>query len=124
MNKIEITEKMALNGAVCPVCSKFFMPNGVGPMSSPTLTKWLSKLPSDHVLRYGAMFHDWAYHCGPNWGLRIEADQLMYDKNEIQIKKCAWYKRGWLRLMNKRNYFMVRKFGESSYEAEGCGNRQ
>ena len=79
---IKLTEIMVLNGFICPVCGKFFKPNGVGPESAPKLTKLLNKLPSSHVLRYGAYWHDSAYHLGKNWGSREDADLLMYEKNE------------------------------------------
>ncbi len=121
MSKFEITEDMALKGVLCPSCGEFYVGNGTGPESSPTLRKWLSTLPSDHILRYGAMFHDFAYHCGPSWGSQLEADQLMLNKNEERIQqKCSWYSKWFYYSMNWRNYIMVRQFGESSYNSKGC----
>ena len=88
---IEISEYLAQNGGLCPICLKFIKPNGVGPSDCETLTTVLDNLPSSHLLRWGANFHDVAYHMGDNFGTRQEADDLFLKKNqEIIAKKCKW----------------------------------
>ena len=118
---IYISENLALNGGVCPVCGKIYKPNGVGPSDLPELTTFLNELPSSSLLRYGAAFHDWAYHLGPAWGSRINADLLMYSKNEFIIKeKGKWWNRWFYNWANKRNYIAVREFGEPFWNKNGC----
>lgn len=122
-NKIIISDLMATRGAKCPFCGRYFKPNGTGPESSPKLTKWLKKLPSDHILRYGSLFHDWAYHIGGKRFTRLQADKLMLDKNIEKInQECKWWNKWFFLTMNRRNYYMVRMFGEPSYNKEGCSH--
>ncbi len=118
---VVITEEMATKGGVCPICGKFFKPNGVGPMDSKTLTTILNKIPSSSILRYGANYHDWAYHIGKRFGSRRKADMLMYQMNKIKIdKECNWLTAWYYHAANKRNYIFVRRFGESAYDHDGC----
>lgn len=119
---IEITEEMAAKGGICPVCGKEYVPNGVGPDSIPELTTVLDNLPSSHLLRYGANWHDWFFHLGDKWGTQEDADRIMYELNEKQISlKCSWWNAWYYRIMNKRNYVFVRKFGHNFWGKDGCG---
>jgi len=119
---IDITEETAQKGGLCPICGKYFQPNGIGPMSIPKISTMLDKLPSSHLLRYGANFHDWYFHLGENWGTQEEADNMMFDLNEIKIReKCKWWNAWYYRVMNKRNYYFVREFGHNFWGKDGCG---
>jgi hypothetical protein len=81
----------------------------------------LDNLPSSHLLRYGANYHDWAYHMGDLWGSRLEADNLMVEKNEEKIKReCSVFTTWFYRAMNRRNYLFVREFGSSFWGKDGC----
>jgi len=116
-----ITQDMALNGSICPVCKEFYKPNGTGPDSSKLLSAIASALPGDEILRYGSCYHDWAYHLGPAWGTRKQADDLMYQKNKMKIEEIPnWVTRYRLHVANWRNYLAVRMFGGGSYNEEGC----
>ena len=118
---IEITERMALQGGICPCCKKFFRPNGVGPDAIPELTTVLNKLPSSSILKHGANFHDWAYHLGTLWGCRESADLLFYEKNEEKIKReCSIFTAWFYRIMNKRNYLFVKELGQTFWDQNGC----
>jgi hypothetical protein len=133
--EFQISEDLALNGGVCPKCGKFFKPNGVGPANNKILTTFFDNLPSSHLLRYGANFHDWYYKLGRNIYdpshpaysnrelCRKLADDIFYKKNqEIISKKCKWYDTWFYQLMNKRNYLVVREFGEKHFSFYGCGH--
>jgi hypothetical protein len=112
---------MAERGGICPVCKKWYRPNGVGPSDLPELTRVLDNLPSSGLLRYGANWHDWSYHIGVNWGSRMEADILMFEKNEEIIdKKGTWWNRWFYRWANERNYRAVRDFGAKFWNENGC----
>jgi hypothetical protein len=116
-----VTDKMANEGGICPVCAKFFIPNGVGPVSLPQLTTVLNNLPSSHILRHGARYHDWYYHFAGNWGERKDADLIMYRLNEAEIKKkCEWYNAWFYNAMNYRNYIFCRIFGEKIWNLKDC----
>ncbi len=118
----EIPEGLAQFGGNCPICGKYFLPNGVGPSDIPQLTTVLNNLPSSHILRYGANFHDFAYHMGGLWGSRKQADDLMLDKNREKIKSLnlGWIKSSFLYTMNWRNYLAVRTFGAKFWNEKGC----
>lgn len=118
--KYLITEDLASNGGLCPCCKKFFRPNGVGGEGS-ILTPIIDNLPSSHILRYGANYHDWFFHMGDKWGTQKEADRIMYELNEKQISlKCKWWNAWYYRIMNKRNYLAVRKFGHNFWGKDAC----
>lgn len=123
MSKFIITEEMAIKGGNCPCCGSFFRPNGVGPSDSKTLATMLNALPSSSVLRYGANYHDWAYHMGKYWGTRINADILMLMKNEEAIRKLPWWYRWYYRAANKRNYAFVRAMGAEHWDRDDCKPR-
>lgn len=117
----DITEQIAQHGGLCPVCGKYFQPNGVGPMSIPMISTALDKLPSSHLLRYGANFHDWLYHLGTAWGSRLQADDMMFNLNELRIRqKARWWNAWYYRAMNRRNYVFVREFGDQFWNDKGC----
>jgi hypothetical protein len=123
MSKHYISEYMALRGGKCPSCGRFFRPNGVGPEDNAALSSLLSKLPSDHILRYGANFHDWAYHMGSDWGTREDADLLMLQKNRQEIlRKVAVWSRWFYYAMNYRNYWAVRIGGKKHFNSKGCSH--
>jgi len=118
---IFITEDIAEQGGNCPVCGKLFRPNGVGPQNIPELTSVLNALPTSHVLRYGANFHDWLYHIGKTEADRKAADELMYAKNKWKIGVCVkYYKRAFYHAANYRNYLFVRWFGKKFFYKDGC----
>jgi hypothetical protein len=118
---IKITEGLASKGGHCPVCGRFFRPNGVGPQSYETLSSVLNWLPSSSILRYGANFHDWYFHLGSNWGTQEYADKIMFELNEKEIKRrCKWFNSWYYRLANKRNYLFVREFGHNYWDKDGC----
>ena len=122
MDKLNITEEMASKGFQCPVCGQFFRGNGLGPSDIPELTTALNSLPSSHVLKYGANYHDIAYHLGPAWGSRKDADDLMLSKNKEKIGRLhrSWLEKQWLHAMNYRNYWAVRAFGSKFWNEKGC----
>ena len=118
--KIDVTESMAAFGGVCPICKKFFKPNGVGGKGH-ILTPIIDNLPSSSVLRYGCNFHDWFYHLADNWGTRKHADDEMYRLNKVKINKdISWYKRSFYHLMNYRNLIGVRIFGKKFWKQRDC----
>jgi hypothetical protein len=118
---IFLSEMLVQKGGICPICGKYFRPNGVGPSDIPELTTVLDNLPSSILLRYGSNFHDWAYHLGPAWGTREDADFLMYAKNEAIItEKGNWWNRWLYRIANKRNYMAVREFGWKFWNENWC----
>lgn len=118
---ITVTKEMAEKGGVCPICGRFFKPNGVGGEGD-ILTPIIDNLPSSSVLRFGCNFHDWFFHLGNNWGTREQADKMMYELNEKQISlKCKWWNAWYYRIMNYRNYIAVRKFGHRFWDKDGCG---
>ena len=118
----EISEGLAQFGGNCPICGKYFLPSGVGPEDVPALNTALNNLPSSHILRYGANYHDFAYHMGSLWGTRLQADRLMLSKNKQKIKslKMGWLKSMFYYTMNQRNYYAVRMFGGKFWNSKGC----
>jgi hypothetical protein len=118
----EIPEGLALFGGNCPLCGKYYTTNGVGTSELPVLTSVLNSLPSSHILRYGAAFHDWAFHMGGSWGTRKQADDLMLSKNRERIAylKLGWIKSSFYYTMNWRNYLAVRLFGGKFWNEKGC----
>ena len=118
----EISEGLAQFGGNCPLCGKHFSPNGIGPSDIPQLASALDGLPSSHILRYGANYHDFCYHFGSLWGTRKQADDLMLDKNRERIAylKLGWIKSSFYYSMNLRNYWAVRLFGGKFWNEKGC----
>lgn len=120
----KITKQMANNGGNCPVCGKFIRPNGVGPDDTPELTTILNNLPSNHLLKYGANFHDWFYHIGGSDVDRYVADLTMFFLNKDLIReRCRWYSSWFYHLMNYRNYLFVREFGSNFFGKDGCNSQ-
>jgi hypothetical protein len=116
-----ITDEMAKDGGMCPFCLRYFRPNGVGPIKWRVLTSALNSLPSSHALKFGANFHDWAYHFAENFGTRLEADNLMLEKNKMFIESfCFGCHKTFYHLMNYRNYWVVRVFGEKIWRQRDC----
>jgi hypothetical protein len=116
-----LSEKLAQNGGYCPVCGNFFRPNGVGPQDDRMLSSMLSLLPSSHILKFGANYHDWFFHLGKNWGSQEQADYMMFTLNEVKIReKCKWWNAWYYRTMNKRNYLFVREFGHNYWDKDNC----
>lgn len=115
-----VTEDMAKKGGACPVCKKFFKPNGVGGEGD-ILTPIIDNLPSSSILRYGCNFHDWFYHLRDNWGTREQADNEMYRLNKVKINKdISWYKKPFYHAMNYRNWLGVKIFGQKFWDKMDC----
>ena len=119
--EIVVTDEMAYKGGICVICGKYYTPNGIGPVCLPQLTTVLNNLPSSHILRHGARYHDWYYHFADNWGKRSDADLIMYRLNQMEIdKKCQWYNAWFYNAMNYRNYIFCRMFGETIWKQKDC----
>lgn len=119
--EFQISEDLALNGGVCPKCGRYFRANGVGPKDNQMLTSMLNALPSSHILKYGAGYHDWMYHFGGAEEDRKFADDVMFLKNEERIKeKIPGYQRWFYHACNWRNYIMVRTFGKKHFGKDNC----
>lgn len=119
-SQFTVTSKMAAKGGVCPVCKKFFKPNGVGGEGD-ILTPIIDNLPSSSVLRYGCNFHDWFYHLADNWGSRKEADEAMYNYNKQYIAiKLSGFTKIYHNICNYRNYLAVRTFGQKFWNQNDC----
>lgn len=105
---------------VCPHCLKD-VTNGVGPSDLPLVTKFLSELPSSHIFRIAANWHDYSYHLGYREVDRTMADEFFYrDMLESVSAKCNWFLRPWYRLQAWRNYLFVRKYGRMFFNYDGC----
>lgn len=111
---------MAEKGGICPICGRFFKPNGVGGEGD-ILTPIIDNLPSSSVLRYAARYHDWFYHLADNWGTRKQADDEMFKLNKQYINEycCGLYKL-FYHAMNYRNWLAVRAFGQKFWDQEDC----
>lgn len=120
----DISDDLADAGGRCPLCGTFLKRGELGPSGVPIITPVLSSLPSSHVLSYGARRHDVAYHMGSSWGIRKQADDLMYYENNKLIKslKLPWYKASFLHTMNYRNWWTVRMFGGKFWNEKGCAS--
>jgi hypothetical protein len=115
-----VTPDMAKSGGICPVCKKFFKPNGVGG-SGHILTPIIDNLPSSSILRYGCNYHDWWYHLADNWGTRAQADYLMLKYNALYIdQKLSGVAKVYAKACNWRNYLAVRIFGKKFWDKEDC----
>jgi len=125
-----ISDHFAANGGLCPHCKKQIRANGVGPDDFPALTSMLNKLPSSHILKYGANFHDIYYHLGTNVlktgfisakDAQRRADKIMFRKNQDHIKKtCKVWARPFYYSMNYRNYLFVKMFGHRFFGDKNC----
>lgn len=105
---------------VCPFCKKD-VTNGVGPADLPTVTKVLNDLPSSHIFRKAAEWHDYNYHIGYEENHRKVADESFYRNMVAAIKESRpWYFIGWYRLQAYRNFWFVRKFGSNFFNYKGC----
>jgi hypothetical protein len=119
--KYIIDDNLAFNGGICPKCGKYFKPNGVGPKKLENISTIIGMLPSSHILRRGASYHDWYYHIGGNDVDRYEADNLMLRINMTDIKnKCSLFTAWWYRICSRRNYDIVRKYGADYFGKDGC----
>lgn len=107
---------------VCPICNKD-VTNGVGPSDLPEVTKVLNNLPSSHIFRGAADWHDLRYHLGyTEWDRKKADDKFYKDMLEAIDSNCSWYSRGFYRLQASRNYWFVRKFGKSFFNYQGCSS--
>ena len=105
---------------VCPYCLKD-VTNGIGPSDLPEVTTLLNNLPSSHIFRKAADWHDYLYHIGYSEFHRRAADEYFYNLMFRAVdENCRWYLRGWYRLQAKRNFWFVSKFGESFFNYAGC----
>jgi len=106
--------------AVCPKCGKK-VTNGIGPSDMPEVTKFLGALPSSHIFRIAADWHDYGYHLGKTEAERKAADELFYDCMMHEIESsCHWYSKAWYKLQAYRNYCFVREFGSKFFNYKGC----
>ena len=105
---------------VCPFCLND-VTNGIGPSDLPEVTKLLNNLPSSHVFRSAADWHDYLYHLGATEDNRCDADHIFYDYMlEAVEEKCVWFSKWWYRLQAKRNFIAVREFGGNFFNYKGC----
>jgi hypothetical protein len=108
---------------ICPYCKKH-VTNGVGPYDLPKVTMMLGALPSSHMFKMAADWHDFHYHIGRTELDREIADKLFYKDMLAAIKEhCHWYSRAWYRVHAWRNYCFVRKFGSKFFGYKGCTTR-
>lgn len=114
----QTTSKLAPK--VCPKCQRD-VTNGVGPSALPGVTKLLNHLPSSHLFRRAADWHDYGYHIGMTEAHRKAADDYFYYCMLADIKTdCIWFLRPWYRIQAYRNYVFVRKFGSHFFNYRGC----
>lgn len=107
---------------VCPICG-IDVTNGVGPEKLPEVTKLLNNLPSSHLFRKAADWHDYGYHIGYREVDRQTADEFFYRAMlEAIHQECSWYSRCWYRLQAYRNFLFVRKFGRHFFNYKGCSS--
>lgn len=105
---------------ICKRCGKD-VSNGVGPADLPVVTKFLSKLPSSHIFKNAADWHDYDYHLGTTEIHRRIADDRFYKEMKQSIKLlCKWYLVPWYKLQAYRNYLFVRKYGGNFFNYKGC----
>jgi hypothetical protein len=108
---MKITDLMAFNNGICPICGLAFQKNGVGPSGNGEFTKLLHSLPSSHIFAEAANLHDVFYHYRLNDQDRKKADDIflarMLEASEKQGGKLSW----WYKLQAYRNYWSVRAFG-------------
>jgi len=113
---MKITDIMAFNNGLCPICGIAFQQNGCGPSGNGEFTKLLHTLPSSHVFYASANVHDIFYHYKLNDKDRKKADDIflsrMLEASQKQ-KGLSW----WYKLQAYRNYWIVRAFG-SKYIGE------
>lgn len=108
---------------VCPYCLQD-VTNGVGPSDLPEVTKLLNDLPSSHLFRKAADWHDYGYHLGYSEIHRKIADEFfLADMLAAVNESCRWYSRGWYRLQAYRNYWFVKKYGGNFFNYKGCGQK-
>jgi hypothetical protein len=105
---------------ICPYCLND-VTNGVGPSNLPEVTELLNNLPSSHIFRKAADWHDYFYHLGYSEFHRRAADEYFYSLMLTAVdENCAWYLRPWYRLQAYRNYWFVGKFGSAFFNYAGC----
>ena len=105
---------------VCPHCLQD-VTNGIGPDDLPEVTKLLNNLPSSHIFRLAADWHDFGYHIGYKEDHRQMIDETYLQHMIFSINKSfSWYLRGWYRLQAYRNYWCVRQFGSKFFNYDGC----
>jgi hypothetical protein len=117
---IGFCNRLSKEGYRCKKCGKQII-NGIGPDNFPVVATILNSLPSSHVLKWAANYHDYLYHKGGDEDARSYADVMFYKLGEWIIKKkVVWYKRWCYSAMNKRNYLFVRMFGKKYFGDDGC----
>lgn len=117
---IEISEELAKNGGVCPVCGKA-VANGIGPEDMPLATKFLHTLPSSHLFYQSANLHDILYHIGRTETDRENADKMFLNHMIAAIKMCCnSFQKPLYTFAAYRNYYFVRCFGEKFFNYKGC----
>jgi hypothetical protein len=87
-----------LEGGQCPVCLKYFEPNGTGPEGK-EFTHWLLKLmPWDEILNELAVpMHDWRCHIGAHkFNLTFDETTQEFRKN-VRDAVYRWCIKRWWR---------------------------
>jgi len=85
-----------LNGGACPVCGKWFEPNGTGDEGA-EFTHWaLSKLPWDDILQDEAVpVHDWRCHIG-EFPTNISFEETTAEfKSNVETAIYRWCYKPW-----------------------------
>ena len=116
-----LSENLAQNGGICPVCGKM-VANGVGGENDP-LTPLLHELPSSHLFYDSANLHDVFYHVGRSEIDRKNADKRFLEHMLDTVKtRCDSHKKPWFVLAAYRNYYCVRWFGKKFFSYQGCNS--
>ena len=134
MSKHLLTEEIykMLDGGTCPVCEKYFKPNGTG-AEGDALTHWfLKKMPWDEILQEEAVpIHDWRCHLGKCESNISFEDTTREFKQNIENAIHRWMQRKWWRkhvFKIALNYIdeiyayavSKTKAGRDAYDSNGC----
>ena len=114
------------NGFVCPVCKKWFKPNGTGPSNNKVLTAFIQSLPFELVTGgLPARFHDSAYLLCPEgyavfFGAFHASNRQEADKAYLKImldehKDARLLAKAILYALSYVNFSAVRLGGKSSF---------
>lgn len=125
--QIAVTEEDLWNGFPCPVCGKFYVPNGTGPTNKALIAKILKGMPSEAIVGgVPARFHDTAYLlCPAGWTVHLgthqaaskkQADRQYFRLMMDQHKDSSGLASFLVWIMAKRNYGFVCVFGRSSFK--------
>ena len=130
---LHIEERDVGLSVVCPVCNRYFRPNGTGPASVPLFTRILQMMPSeDYLGGFPPYVHDLAYLlCPEGWTIVVHLDNTFVtitnreqaDKvylrlmlRQVMMKTEPGLRRKYMRGLAYRNYKAVCVGGSSSYK--------